>query len=84
MRKWIIILAGIIIAVVIGYTYIYQDHRSIEAEKAEFTISSEEIAQLFSENSISAEHKFLNKTIVVSGIISEINAKDITISEQVL
>lgn len=83
MRKWIIILVIIIITAVIGYNYIYQDHRSIENESAEFVISSVEIANLFSENAISSEQKFLNKTIEVSGLISELNTHNITIEDNV-
>ena len=83
MRKWIIILIALIIAVIVGYNYIYQDHRDIETEKAEFVMSANEISTLFSENSSTSEHKFLNKTIEVSGLISEINASDITIDDKV-
>ena len=82
MRKWIVILIIVIIAAIIGYNYIYQDHRSIENESAEFTMSSTEIANLFSENVVSSEQKFLNKTIEVSGLISEINTNDITVDDK--
>ncbi|WP_425597747.1 OB-fold protein [Winogradskyella flava] len=82
-KKKIIILAVIlIIAAIFGYNYIYQDHRDIETETAEFSISSSEIATLFSEDITSAEQKFLNKTIEISGIISEINTNDITIDDK--
>ena len=83
MRKWIVILIIIIIAAIIGYNYIYQDHRTIENESAEFVMSSAEIANLFSENAVSSEQKFLNKTIEVSGLISELNTNDITIEDKV-
>ena len=83
MRKWIIILVITVVVSIFGYNYIYQDHRDIESEQAEFTMSSSEINQLFSENSTSAEQKFLNKTIEVSGIITDINSNDITISDSV-
>ena len=83
MRKWIIIIVIIAAATVIGYNYIYQDHRSIENENAEFIMSSNEIANLFLENSTSSEQQFLNKTIEVSGLISEINTNDITIDDKV-
>ncbi len=83
MRKWIIILVIAIVVSIFGYNYIYQDHRDIESEQAEFTMSSSEINQLFSENSTSAEQKFLNKTIEVSGIITDINSNDITIGDSV-
>jgi len=83
-KKWIIILfILVVVVVVISYNYIYQDHRTIENENAEFVISSAEIANLFSENSVSSEQKFLNKTIEVSGLISELNTNDITIEDKV-
>lgn len=83
MRKWIIILVIISITAVIGYNYIYQDHRRIENESAAFVMSSVQIANLFSENAVSSEQKFLNKTIEVSGLISELNTNNITIEDKV-
>lgn len=82
-RNWIVLIIVLIITAVIGYNYVYQDHRDIESEQAEFTMSSAEINQLFSENSTSAEQKFLNKTIEVSGFITDINSNDITIDDKV-
>lgn len=83
MRKWIIILAFVVIGGIIGYNYIYQDHRDIESEVAEFSVSSTEIALKFSEDATSAEQKFLNKTIEVSGLISDVTSNDITIDDNV-
>lgn len=83
MKKWITILIIIVLVAILGYNYIYQDHRNIENETAEFTMSSSEIVQLFSEDVVSTEQKFLNKTIEVSGSISEINTNDITINDKV-
>ena len=83
MKKWIIILLAVIIGAIVAYNYIYQDHRNIETEKAEFVMSANEISNLFSENSSSSEQKFLNKTIEISGLISEINTNDITIDDKV-
>ncbi|MTE26164.1 OB-fold protein [Winogradskyella ouciana] len=83
MRKWIVILLLLVIAVVVGYNYIYQDHRDIESETAEFSMVSSDISKLFSEKTTIAEKKFLNKTIEVSGLISEINTSDITIDDKV-
>ena len=83
MRKWIIILVIIIIAAIFGYNYIYQDHRDIEKETAEFSMTSSEVATKFSENSTEAEQTFLNKTIEISGVISEVNSNDLTIDDNV-
>jgi len=51
----------IVVAAIIGYTYIYQDHRTIENEKVEFVVSSQEIASQFSENFTTSGQKYLNK-----------------------
>tara|TARA_R110002049_G_scaffold273742_2_gene451555 strand:- start:923 stop:1336 length:414 start_codon:yes stop_codon:yes gene_type:complete len=83
MLKKIIILGVIIIAAIVGYNYIYQDHRTIENESAEFTITSQIIEREFSENMKTAETKYLNKTVEISGIVSEINTNDITLNNKV-
>lgn len=82
-RNWIALIIVLIITTVIGYNYVYQDHRDIENEQTEFSMSSVEINQLFSKNPTSAEQKFLNKTIEVSGLITDINSNDITIDDTV-
>ena len=83
MRKWIIILIVLIIAAIIGYNYIYQDHRDIENEIAEFEITSNEIALRFIENTEDAEAKYLNTTIEVSGNVSEGDSTSITLDDKV-
>lgn len=83
MLKKIIIFGILIIAVIVGYNYIYQDHRTIEKETAEFVMSSQDIESEFSKDMKFAEAKYLNKTIEVSGTISEINNNDITLDDKV-
>ena len=83
MRKWITFLIVLIIAGIIGYNYIYQDHRDIENEAAEFTMPTSELATLFADNAVTAEQKFLNKTIEITGRISDLNTNDITIDDKV-
>ena len=83
MLKKIIILGVIVVAAIVGYNYLYQDHRSIENEKVEFVVSSQEIAHQFSENIIDSEEKYLNKTIEVLGLVSERNIKDVTLDDKV-
>jgi hypothetical protein len=83
MLKKIIVFGVIIIAGIVGYNYIYQDHRTIENEKVEFILSSQEIASQFVENVTTSEQKYLNKTIEVSGLITEISKKDLTLDDKV-
>ena len=82
LRK--IVLFGIIITIlIIGYNYVYQDHRDIAKEEAEFVLNSKEIKNEFVSNVFNAEEKYLNRTIEVSGTISETNKADITIDDNV-
>ena len=82
LRK--IVLFGIIITIlIIGYNYVYQDHRDIAKEEAEFVLNSKDIKNEFVSNVFTAEEKYLNRTIEVSGTISETNIVDITIDDNV-
>lgn len=83
MKKWIIIIVILVVAAFFGYNYIYQDHRTIENESAEFTITSLVIEREFSENMKTAETKYLNKTAEITGLVSEININNITLNDKV-
>jgi len=84
MKKKLLILALIlIVAGYFGYNYIYQDHRNIETEKAEFTIDATSLVAEFSENLSNAETKYLNKTIQITGKITELANNELTINEGV-
>ena len=80
MKRKLLILLILIILVFAGYKYIYQDHRDIKREHAEFILSANVVFNEFSQNSIEAEKKYLNKTIEITGTITEINKNDITIN----
>ncbi|MAX69833.1 MAG: hypothetical protein CMC76_01855 [Flavobacteriaceae bacterium] len=83
LKKIIIIGVVVVVAIVIGYNYIYQDHRDIETETAEFILSSNEITNHFSSDPTTAEQKFLNKTIEVSGVVSDLGINEITIDDNI-
>lgn len=83
MRKKLIFFLAIFIIGFVCYKYIYQKHRNISTEKPEFVITSTDIATQFSKNISESEKKYLNKTIEVSGTISEINSRDLTLNNAV-
>ena len=83
MRKWIIIIITLLLIGYLGYNYLYQDHRNIENEKPEFSLSAQDIAKEFLESSKDAEQKYLNKTIEIQGVVTEKNETDITINNTV-
>ena len=82
MRKYLYLII-LILLVIIGYNYLYKNHRDITIEKPEFVLSSTSLMSEFSNNPSEAQLKYLNKTIEVSGIVSEVNQNNLTLTEQV-
>lgn len=82
LKRWLILIIPIAIGIVV-YNYIYQDHRDIETEKPEFTLSSNELINQFSSDAASAEKKYLNKTIEITGVITEINNDNVIVNASV-
>jgi hypothetical protein len=83
MRNRIIIFIVFIILGIVGYNYIYQSHRVIENENAQYEITSNKIASEFIENAIETETKYLNTTIEVIGMVSEKDSSTITLDDKV-
>nr|WP_321244068.1 hypothetical protein [uncultured Psychroserpens sp.] len=83
MRKRIIVFIVFIILVIVGYNYIYQTHRDIENEIAQYKITSNKIALEFIENATETETKYLNTTIEVIGMVSEKDSNTITLDDKV-
>ena len=83
MKRKRIILIAILLLAFAGYKYIYQEHRDIQKEAAEFVLASTTIANDFSQNTTEAEKKYLNKTIEISGVVTEINQKDLTLNNRI-
>ena len=79
MKKYIVII-GILLIIVLAYSYVYQGHRNIEKEKAEFTMDADIIIKEFSMNSQSSETKYLNKTIEVKGYVTNQSEKSISLN----
>lgn len=83
MKKRLILLVLAIVIFVIGYKYIYHAHRNIETEHAEFALTATSLSNEFLINPMASEKKYLNKTIEVSGDITEINSRDLILNEAV-
>lgn len=83
MKRKRIILIAILLLAFAGYKYIYQEHRDIQKEAAEFVLASTTIANDFSQNTTEAEKKYLNKTVEISGVVTEFNQKDLTLNNRI-
>lgn len=82
MRKHLILLA-IILLCILGYNYIYKDHRNIKTEHPVHVLASNALAKEFSSNTLTSEKKYLNKTIEISGEISEISNQSLVLDDKI-
>lgn len=81
-KKPLLIALILMVLVFFGYNYLYQDHRDIAKEEAEYVMSSHELAADFAENSVT-RNEYLDKTIVIAGKISAVNNESITLNNKV-
>ncbi|GGH45131.1 hypothetical protein IA57_03715 [Mangrovimonas yunxiaonensis] len=84
MKKIGIIIVLLIAIGLIGYNYVFQEHRNIESEPPSHTLTSKQVAHEFSIDPETAEAKYLNKTIEITGIISEVSPNEIVIDNTVV
>ncbi|WP_395049182.1 hypothetical protein [Flavobacterium sp.] len=85
MKKKVIIFFFLLLIVVIGAClYTYKDHRDIATEKGSYTIAATEIFSEFRTNENVANAKYLDKTIEVTGDLSNIDVatKSIVINDK--
>jgi len=68
---------------VLAYNYVYHKHRDIASERAEFVVTSRDIANEFAVDPSVSEQKYLNKTVEVHGTITELNDYDLTLDDKV-
>lgn len=74
----ILVLLGLSVVAYFGYTYMYHDHRDIQSEAPSLTISSSQLVALFESEST---EDALNKTLVVSGVVTKIDGSLITLDD---
>jgi len=83
-RKWIYPLLVLIVAAgIIGYNYIYQDHRDIKKEKAAFTVKATDLTAAFQNDETAATEKYLNQTIEVQGQLTGIDGTSLVLENVV-
>ncbi len=79
--KLLIAIVLLILAAYFAYNYMYQDHRDIKMEEAKISVSASELVVFFKDNK---SEEILNNTVQVSGEVTEIDLKSITLDDSVL
>jgi hypothetical protein len=67
------------IVAIVGYNYIYQDHRDIQSEKPAYTLNAASFVKEFQINEAEATAKYLNKTIEIEGTLSSIDGNTVVV-----
>ena len=83
MRNKIIFSLILVCGIIFAYNYMYPDHRSISEESVSYRLEAESFFNEFTEDSKQAELKYLDQTIIVSGIVTSINSKSVTLSNKI-
>jgi hypothetical protein len=83
MQNKLIVIFILIIGSIIAYSYMYPNHRSISEETVSFAVKADYIHGEFIQNSAQAEQKYLDQTLLVSGLVTAIDSKSLTIENKV-
>lgn len=79
MKKIIVFLLVLIFGGFIAYKYLYHQHREIATEEASFSVTVDQILKEFTDDEAKANQKYLDKSIIVRGKISNIDIVNKTI-----
>lgn len=79
----VIVLFGIIVFATYNYV-LYGGERNLNSEKAAFKVTSKKINQEFATNIDSANAKYLEKAIAVSGVVTSIKNHELIIDNTIV
>ncbi len=86
MKKKIVITILVLITVgVSAYYYtLYGGARNLSSEEAVFSVSSQSISNEFNSNVEKSNQKYLEKAIAITGMITQINGKQVIIDNSII
>ena len=79
MKKIIIVIVVLFAILLVSYKYLYHAHRDISNEKPIFSLTATQISQDFLLDEPKANLKYLDKSITVTGKITNIDSKNNTL-----
>lgn len=82
-RIGLVILVLLVIAGILGYNYLYQDHRDIATTDAVGSFSSEELMDLFTDDDSSNDINVLDQVILVNGNVTLVNESNLILDEKI-
>ena len=80
MKRLILFLSSItFIGLVVGFYFYTKKPTDIRSEQADFTLTAKELIKEFDENETAASAKYIDKVLIVSGKIDDINLSSATV-----
>lgn len=79
-RIGLLAIGILVVLAILIYQYAYQDHRDIATEEAVMVVSAQELRDMFQ---TARGHEALNKTVIVSGRITEKEDSTLTLDRAV-
>lgn len=86
MKKKTILISIVlllVLVVIVGYNYVFQGHRNIAKEQSEFVLAANLLIEEFANEPELSQTKYLNKTIEISGAVTNMDSNTLTVSEKV-
>lgn len=84
MKKIISPILILIFLLFFAYKYLYKEHRNIENEQTVYLVEGSDLVTEFSINFELATEKYLDKTIQVDGLVTDVNDNFITVNNSVI
>jgi len=81
-QRAILILFIVLLLTFFGYKYLTKEHRNIAGEKAVVTIESSNIYLSIKDNEEAFNSEYLDKTIQVQGMITNVNDKSVILDDK--
>ena len=78
-RNFLIAFLVIVVGAYAGYKYLYKSHRNIETEAASVTVDATQLVAMFTAENTD---DILNKTIIVKGTITEMDAQSVILDDK--
>ncbi len=79
-RIFLLLILFLVLGGFVTYNYVYQDHRDIKSETSQIEITAPYLLEQFKTNNGDA---LLNKTLTVTGVITDVEDGAVTIDESV-
>lgn len=86
-KKWIVLAVAALVALgalYVYYGYLYKEGRNISSEEASYAFPADSLSGAYAANMAAADGRFLNKTVEVSGVVTEVRDSVIVIDSTIV